>query len=547
MKNAIRILSLLLVLVTVVACFAACGGSSEKDNEKKPETKPPVQGPEGSGEGSEQGVWGVGGAEHSLPDGLDFGGKTIKFLVCNGDEATKDLPGRSILPTEDLTFEVNSAAIDRNTAVENNLNVKIAMDTCEQGQTQSKITDILATGLHEYDVVGAYQYYDMGLTIGDNGGFFVNFESETLQDEIYIDVNKPYWDKEIYDLLTYGGCAFWVTGDISQTWVASVFVSFVNGDLWEQYSSVIATCEGTKGITDPFELVDKGLWTMDLWIEISQKIWVDKNGNEEVDLGTNPDVVGFLTYQPGLNNIMADGLAAGAGVVFSTNASGTWEMDVNNRQNNLFAMTLYSMYQPESKACKISIENEKYIMEEFADGRGLMTVNLMHMSEHYLSNMNNFYVLPVPKMIAGTSTSYTTTTHDNLTLFGIPATAIDEGKLGAITATLEMMACESFNLVTPAYYTKALKTRFNHADDTAWEKQAHMIDTIRGAMTHDFASIYGALIGGKTGAGSPTHFFRTDCEKAQFANSIKSKYTVWNTGLKGVLEDIEAAYYMERT
>ena len=120
------------MLVTVVACFAACGGSSEKDNEKKPETKPPVQGPEGSGEGSEQGVWGVGGVEHSLPDGLDFGGKTIKFLVCNGDEATKDLPGRSILPTEDLTFEVNSAAIDRNTAVENNLNVKIAMDTCEQ-------------------------------------------------------------------------------------------------------------------------------------------------------------------------------------------------------------------------------------------------------------------------------------------------------------------------------------------------------------------------------------------------------------------------------
>ena len=74
-----------------------------------------------------------------------------------------------------------------------------------------------------------------------------------------------------------------------------------------------------------------------------------------------------------------------------------------------------------------------------------------------------------------------------------------------------------------------------------------MIDTIRGSVTHDFASIYGALIGGKTGACSPTHFFRTDCGQSKFVTSVTNKNTIWTTGLKGVLEDIEAAYYMERT
>ena len=546
MKNAIRLLSLLLVLVMCVGTLVACGGGS-KEQENTNEGNNNNEGTQGDTTtvvGSEEGD--ITNRDDTkldakLPD-LDFGGQTIKFLVCNGDEATKDLPGRSVLPTENLTFEVNSMAIDRNTIVENTLKVKIEMDTCEQGETQSRITDILATGLHEYDVVGAYQYYDMGLTIGDNGGFFVNFESESLQDDIYVNVNRAYWDKEIYDMLTYGGCAYWVTGDISQTWIASVFVSFVNGDMWEQYASVIASCEAAKGISDPFQLVEEGLWTMGLWQEISQKIWSDKNGNEQVDLG---DVVGFLTYQPSLNNIMADGLAAGAGVTYSKLVNGTWEMDFANKQNTMFANTLYNLYQPESKACKIAI-SDKYIMEEFADGNGLMTVNLLHMSEHYLSNMNNFYVLPVPKLLQGKSTGYSTTTHDNLTLFGIPATAVAEGKLAAITATLELMACESYNLVTPAYYNNALKSRYVHTNDGTRDQQSKMIDTIRSSVTHDFASIYGNLVGGKTGAGSPTHFFRTDCEKSQFVTSVKSKNNVWANGLKGVLEDIEASYYMER-
>ena len=128
---------------------------------------------------------------------MTFGGQTIKFLVCSGDEATKDLPGRSILPTKDLNFEVNSATLERNKIVEYTLDVKIDVNTCEQGQTQSYITDTLVCGLHEYDVVGAYQYYDMGLSIGEYGGFFVNFENPNLADDIYIDVEKPYWDKEM--------------------------------------------------------------------------------------------------------------------------------------------------------------------------------------------------------------------------------------------------------------------------------------------------------------------------------------------------------------
>ena len=39
MKNAIRIISLLLVLVMCISVFAACGGSSEKTDDDKTEDK----------------------------------------------------------------------------------------------------------------------------------------------------------------------------------------------------------------------------------------------------------------------------------------------------------------------------------------------------------------------------------------------------------------------------------------------------------------------------------------------------------------------------
>ena len=94
-------------------------------------------------------------------------------------------------------------------------------------------------------------------------------------------------------------------------------------------------------------------------------------------------------------------------------------------------------------------------------------------------------------------------------------------------------------------FTSRLPFMYNDYDHR-YPEAGKMIDTIRGSVTHDFASIYGNLVGGKTGAGSPTHFFRTDCEKSQFVTSVKSKNNVWANGLKGVLEDIEASYYMER-
>ena len=129
MKNALKLISLMLALVMCLGVFAACGGEKKENNK-------PTQG------GTET----AGGDEPAWYDGLNFGGDTIHFLVCDGDEATGTLPSRSIWvdPEGDLSFEVNAAVNDRNKEVEAALNVEIKMTACEQGQTGEIITSSLS-------------------------------------------------------------------------------------------------------------------------------------------------------------------------------------------------------------------------------------------------------------------------------------------------------------------------------------------------------------------------------------------------------------------
>ncbi len=523
MKKAIRLISLMLTLVMCLGIFVACG-------DKKDKGTTPTETPTG-----ESGWW----------DEYDFGGAKINFLVCDGDSATGELPSRSIWvdPEGDLTFEVNGAVNDRNKFVEKALNVEITMETCEQAGTSDRITPSLSAGIHEFDIVGAYQYYDLGLCLGENGGMFINYESETYADDILIDVQNPWWDEELYDILSYGGCSFWVSGDLSQPWIASVFVSFVNGDLWNTFKDRIAAIPAAKGISDPFELVNQGLWTIDLWSEISKTVYVDKNANEKVDLG---DTVGFLTYGDSLSNIMADGLAAGSKIEYSARAEdGSWTMTFDNSMTGLFANKIHKLYT-ESNACLMTSgggEDSLYIMEEFANGNGLMTINQLHTSELYLSEMQNFLVLPVPKMLE--TAKYSTTNHDNVTLYGIPVTTATEKKLKAATATLELMGEKSYEMVTPVYYENALKTRYTRYEEDM-DAQGEMIDTIRESVYHDFAALYANLIGsGAAGSSSVTWFFRTNCMKETVTTNLEKMDDVWANGLAAVLEDIEAAYWME--
>lgn len=520
MKKIIRILSLLMALLMLAACFAACGG----DKEKKKENEKEVNVDEDVLEFRER-----------LGD-LDFGGETVSFIVAGGDEDMEDdsLQTRSIalFDTTDLSYAVDSAIVDRNTAVEKEIGVTIELKkVVAMGGLSSVLTTNLSTGIHEYDIVSGYQYFDVGLTIGESSGNFLNYETLS-EEENHIHLDQPYWDKYLYDSMTYQECAFWVTGDLSQSWVGSVSVSFVNKTMWDKYADTIATLAPAHGVSDLYEIVDKGYWTMDLIIEISKAIYSDDNDNDKIDLG---DTVGYASYSPSLNTTMTDVLAAGAKITFSTMQDGVPAITFKNSRTNLFANTMYKLYTS-SKALLMEWQ-DKYIVELFAEGKILMTPNWLTRAETDLSEMTDTYlVLPPPLLIEGEK--YSTQYGDSVSQYGIPYTTRDiADKVDVATATLETMAFYSKKLITPVYYDQMLKGRYTHIDADS-QKQAELIDLIRDSKYTDFAMIWSNKLG------NVTWFFRQNCTNNSIITAIESQESAWSKKLDDVLIEIEEAGWM---
>ena len=521
MKKIIKALSLLMALLMLAACFAACGGGNGNDGDS-----------DGPQETTDPEIL----AFRERMGKLDFEGETISFIVTGGDEDMEDdtLQSRSIalFDTTDLSYAVDSAIVSRNTAVEKEINVKIDLKKCVGMQAlSSTLQETLSTGLHEYDIVAGYQYFDIGLTIGENAGNFLNYETIDEEDN-YIHLDQPYWDSYLYDAMTYKECAFWVTGDLSQTWVGSVSVSFVNKTLWDKYADTIATLKPAHGISDIYEIVDKGYWTMDLIIEISKAIYSDDNDNDKIDLG---DTVGYASYSPSLNTTMTDVLAAGAHITFSEMKDGVPTMSFKNNRTNLFASKLYSLYTS-SKALLMEWQ-DKYIVELFAEGKILMTPNWMTRAETDLTEMTDIYlVLPPPLLIEGEK--YTTQYGDSVSQYGIPYTTRDiADKVAAATATLETMAFYSKKMITPVYYDQMLKGRYTHVDADS-QKQAEIIDMIRDSKYTDFAMLWSNKMG------NLTWFFRQSCTSNNLISEIESKNSAWINNLQKLLDEIEAAGWM---
>ena len=555
MKNAIRIISLLLVLVMCIGVFAACGGSSEKTDDDKTENSGDKN-QSGDKEGDtdadadtdtdtdtdsdveveEGGVTVI--VQGNVSDKIgkqDFGGKQIKFVVTGAswDKEEGSLQTRSIdlRPLDDDTYEVNSAILDRNAQVEKELNVDIVLEyTVSMQALSDHLTPLLATKIHTYDVVAGYQYFDIGMTLGDNIGTFLNYENIDPAKN-FIDMSAPYWDSTMYETMKYKDCAFWITGDLSLSWVSGVTVSFVNQTMWDQYIDIIK--QYTGGITDLYELVEKKMWTIDLVSEISKNIWQDTNNNEVVDYG---DVVGFISYKDTLNCIMTDVLAAGAGISYSTlDADGVPTMSFYNNRTNLFANRLNKLYT-QSNALLVDWDDDKYVVEMFGEGNVLFTPNYLHQAESSLREMTDTYlVLPPPLLLKGEN--YTTCLGDNVSQYGIPTTTAKDGDLAATTATLEAMAFYSNQMVSPVYYDKMLKGRFTALE--SGDKQAGMIDLIRKSTFSDFAMVWSNQLG------NVTWFFRSNCLNNRLTQQVKAQETSWRNKLTTLLEDIESSLWVE--
>ena len=474
----------------------------------------------------------------------------INFFLNTGEAGdTEGMIYRSIALSDDadMTYSVNKETQRRNDTVKEELGVDIRVKgTMSMQSAKTDLHPILASEEYVYDVFGLYQYFDLGTALKDTVGAFYNFENMPEDVESFINVNAPYWNKNIYDTVrlrdpeTGNYVCFFLTGDITQCNIGFMYVSFVNKRLWADFASQIAELETSGKSGDIYEIINNGYWTLDLWMDLANLVYKDENSNERVD---PEDRLGIIIYDKSANldNMSAEVLSYGSHVEYTQiSEDGTPVATVNNERNTNFFYKLKSLYN-DTNCGGMDDRDGKHIMKVFNAGNAMMTVGALIDTEQYLSEMaDDFYVLPLPMLdhdqfdASLPSKGYATGLGDSLTQFAISVDAGQE-KLPIISATMELMGYYSKLWVTPSFYDVQLKERYSR--DPSCKV---MIDLTHEGIYATFGHIWSSMLS------DITWWIRTNYDSNDLSRDLKQKQKGTIGKLRQLMIDISDSYFVRK-
>ncbi|MBQ8399135.1 MAG: hypothetical protein IJX08_04115 [Clostridia bacterium] len=539
MKRSVflRAAALVLILCLGAPMFLSCRNLKLL----KPQEEPSEGESEGAHTSQEQGS----PTEEELLPQVSFNGEKILFAI-HGSAHSHN--GRSIDVGEDDDPDnaVNMLIKRRNEYIEKKLNVDIAAEYYPGGSVMVDAFNLqLASKTYFADVVGHYQDFDLGLTLEeDKRGAYYNLNNLPKGVQSYLNFERSYWDQVLYEELSYKGTAYFFTGDLNLSHASTMFVSYVNTDLWARYADKIAKLSHSGGYSDPYDIVKNGYWTMDLLIELSVLVYID-NGNTEGKVDYE-DQVGVITYNEQLNNVMADMFVAGSHLNFANrSADGTPTVTIDTKENEAFYKKLYTLLC-DSKTATIpwlstgGEGDDTYIMDVFAMGNVLVTVNTLQCAGQYLSDMKDEYcIMPLPMFDHeqydknSPSLGYSTQLGDTVCQYAI-CKAMGDEKIPAVTATLEYMGYYSKEWVTPTYYADTLGEKYQKD-----ARVSEMLELIKEGIYTDFVFLWSNELE------NVTWKFRMNClepDPALRAVNLKSWHRTVQGELNKLLPKLEAAF-----
>ena len=442
-----RTLSLLLALLLAESmCLAGCGGSG---SETAAETDAAVQ-----TETETEDPW-----LDDLPDTMDLGGRTMRFLVQTEDFATNEVL------VEDMTGEViNDAVFTRNSNVSERMNAAIEQELITTGgfdAATKQLTNLVTAGSDDFDLFCSNSYNTALLAL--NG---ILTELTQLQ---HLDLTKEYWSQGFNETASVGGKQYICTGPMALGFYRYLMVGLFNKTMFDQYT-----------VEYPYETVLSGGWTLDAQNKLAEMFYVDTNGDGARDAD---DIYGFYTRANNDTSIN-DGYWASVDLrTISKDENGYYVYDVNqekfvNGLDNLLVLM-------KGSGSFTNAANDEAIYKKLAEsGAAMINARLHKVEDEILRDMEADYgVLPLPKADENQA-EYYSLAQDQFLVYAIPLSVAADG-LEDIGMFLEAYASESFNVVRPAYYETALTAKYmNDAESAA------MLDLVADSMYIDPAILY---------------------------------------------------------
>lgn len=460
MKNWKRMMALLLaimMLATVVACNKTDNGNGENTTSNN--------GADTTVSGSSDIVYAdpkddpnnydvYGYWKDDLPDNLDYNKDTVSVLHWKAEEDEFEI--------EEQTGDVVGDAIyNRNMSVEERLNVDLVFTEVEGSNSYiasfaQYVQNAYQAGAHEFDIIPTYSRTAAVLS---TNGMYYNLNDI---DDNYINLEQPWWPDCITDTITIGDAIYFITGDCSTNVLHMMYTIWVNKDLIEQYQ-----------LTNPYDLVRDGSWTLEKLFALTTDTYQDLNNNGKEDAN---DFFGFVGVDYGL-----DAFYTGSGLRL-VDLSDDEFMVISPDYSSEKAVDLVDKLGVMCTSTDWNISDDQGTI--FQDARSLFIQNRTYYAKRYLLDVEFSYgLVPTPKY-DDSQDEYITVLANPITLYGIMSD-VDQNRLSEMTAVIECWGSEGYRQTTPALFETNMKLKYSESTD-----EAEMFDIIHDTINLDLGRVF---------------------------------------------------------
>ena len=456
MNNNTRITAALLAALTL-AGLASCGGNSADTPSANTEniTTAAVTEAENAPMDSLEARKLV---SDDVPE-LDFGGKD--FRVFYQKRYTTD----AISPDGKESGDVlNDAVYRRNVSMEERFNVKVVGIEGEEDAMVSTLMKAVAAGEDAYDLFLGHTALSGKAALS---GYFHNW-----YDIPHINFDKPWFPQSTIEQLRINDRMYMAMSDMCLSFASNTYCVYFNKGMLANYD-----------ITNIYDLVREGKWTIDAMADISKELYQDLNGSGTADQG---DQFGFGS--PFSTHCATWPIACAVSTV-QFNDDGTVTSIMASERAATMTEKLRDLYNNNVGSYLHTSKGagEDEMETEFMNGNIGFITNGLILAESVLRDVEFDYgIIPYPKLDEAQD-GYYTVPGGSVSCFASPITAADTELVGALSAA---MSRESWVSVLPTYYDIVLKVK--GARD---EASVEMLDIILDGRAVSTAYMYDSFSG----------------------------------------------------
>lgn len=400
---------------------------------------------------------------------------------------------------EEITGEViNDAVFNRNSAMEETLNIHISEFRCIPPSDTVKRSVI--AGTDDYDAL--MQGLD-GMASLATSRYIMDF---TQIDSIKL--KSDWWDQALITDMSILGHSYFLTGDISVMDDYGTWCYLFNKQLIADYN-----------LENPYELVDSGKWTIDKHNDMASVVLSDMNGDGK---WTSDDNYGFVTET--YNNVA---LWSGFGFRICEKNEEDLPYFTYNEEASISALmkvldTQFAPFTNLGSGSTVGASDSRE--EQFKKGGSLFYFAGMINITNFRDSDTDFGILPSPKYNEEQPRYYNSYSFCNFVVYGMPITSADPERVGDI---MECMAHFSVYTLTPAYYDYTLIGK-----STRDQESEPMIELIMKTRNYDLGIIFdwGGLRSNICSFSSP------DVVASKFAALTKVSNKMLEKFISGLLE-----------